>query len=286
MKEEGVTTRKRRREELVSTPVVSSSVITVYSVTDASSVPVPVPAVIEQPRSETFLEELEQPSSHVVDIKTDNLSEMISDTITDETHRVLPLLSGAESHTNNESSITNLLVDSTSNQNLTNSVQDKQQQQQQQLSSTTTTTSATTTSATTTTTNLTSMSTRSDSQGILSNAALTATTTTATTTTTTASLPSLPTGTEVYMSAAQATSAIYSRSINPFSTQFALATLSWAPLHLASLKGDISLVRALCSSGVHVNARTVTDGKTALAIAVEQGFIAIVDELLQRGGAM
>ena len=273
--QEGVTTRKRRREE-ISTPVVSSSVITVSNVTDASSVPVhvpePEPVVIEQPRYETVLaDKLEQPSSHVVDIKTENnLSEMISDTMTDETkHIVLPLLSGAESHTNKESSITTHLVHSTSNQNQINSVQDTKHSS----------------SATTTTTNLTSMSTRSDSHGILSNAALSSSTT-ATAAAASASVPSLPTGTEVYMSAAQATSAIYSRSINPFSTQFALATLSWAPLHLASLKGDISLVRALCSSGVHVNARTVTDGKTALAIAVEQGFIAIVDELLQRGGAM
>jgi hypothetical protein len=272
--QEGVTTRKRRREE-ISTPVVSSSVITASNVTDASSVPVhvpePEPVVIEQPRYETVLaDKLEQPSSHVVDIKTENnLSEMISDTMTDETkHIVLPLLSGAESHTNKESSITTHLVDSTSNQNQINSVQDTKHSS----------------SATTTTTTSTSMSTRSDSHGILSNAVLSSSTTAAAAAS--ASVPSLPTGTEVYMSAAQATSAIYSRSINPFSTQFALATLSWAPLHLASLKGDISLVRALCSSGVHINARTVTDGKTALAIAVEQGFIAIVDELLQRGGAM
>lgn len=122
------------------------------------------------------------------------------------------------------------------------------------------------------------ISTRSDPHGISAIAAATAASA--------AAVAPPPSGTEVFVTTAQATSAIYSRSINPFSTQFALATLSWAPLHLASLKGDVSLVRALCSSGVNVNARTVTDGKTALAIAVEQGWVAVADELMQRGGSL
>ena len=120
------------------------------------------------------------------------------------------------------------------------------------------------------------VSTRSDPQGISATAAAAAA----------AAVAPLPPGTEVFVSTSQATSSVYSRSINPFSTQFALATLSWAPLHLASLKGDVSLVRALCSSGVNVNARTVTDGKTALSIAVEQGWVAVADELLQRGASL
>jgi hypothetical protein len=154
-------------------------------------------------------------------------------------------------------------------------------------STTTTTTTTTTTLAATNNTLTMSMtapaavstmvSTRSDPQGISATAAAAAAT---------AAVAPSSSGTEVFVSTSQATSSIYSRSINPFSTQFALATLSWAPLHLASLKGDVSLVRALCSSGVNVNARTVTDGKTALSIAVEQGWVAVADELLQRGASL
>jgi hypothetical protein len=61
-------------------------------------------------------------------------------------------------------------------------------------------------------------------------------------------------------------------------THYALASLSWPPLHIAAKHGDVLFVRALLEAGADVHMRA-PDGKTALNVAQDWGWLEVVKEL-------